>query len=375
MLLRERSFDKSSVKTASCDHTFEAVETKFGEPIICRFMLPNKPITVENKKLRKPGKVGSKRPSGDGIYLDDGNQDLPTEFKERITILNGSTAVLVIEKPLSKGKRHNRLSIPMNQVMNEFLRPEEKVMLSVQTGKGRPKTEARIIGVKGKKRKIYVTKWKTQVYNLVKGWNRFAKRNKLRSARSAAVVVPSAIKILKLCSFVLKKLIEFLSALEEQKLCGFIGLGKVVKALLGEVELMSDELVLGQQDTMVPWQCIFGAFDACKAEGEEKEKAIESARESLSFLEEQIEGKTFFGGEKIGFLDLAVGWIPLWLGVMEQVGEMKLLDAEKFPSLHEWSQNFIKIPLIKEALPPREKLVDYFTASVSYMRSLASQKQ
>lgn len=60
---------------------------------------------------------------------------------------------------------------------------------------------------------------------------------------------------------------------------------------------------------------------------------------------------------------------------MEQVGEMKLLDAEKFPSLHEWSQNFIKIPLIKEALPPREKLVDNFTASVSYMRSLASQKQ
>ncbi|KAG5563062.1 hypothetical protein RHGRI_005718 [Rhododendron griersonianum] len=111
------------------------------------------------------------------------------------------------------------------------------------------------------------------------------------------------------------------------------------------------------------------------SEGEEKEKAIESARESLSFLEEQIEGKTFFGGEKIGFLDLAVGWIPLWLGIMEQIGEMKLLDAEKFPSLHEWSQNFIKIPLIKEALPPREELVDYFTPSVSYMRSLASQKQ
>ncbi|KAG5563063.1 hypothetical protein RHGRI_005718 [Rhododendron griersonianum] len=126
----------------------------------------------------------------------------------------------------------------------------------------------------------------------------------------------------------------------------------------------SDEKVRISVSNSLPW-----------SEGEEKEKAIESARESLSFLEEQIEGKTFFGGEKIGFLDLAVGWIPLGLGVMEQVGEMKLLDAEKFPSLHEWSQNFIKIPLIKEALPPREKLVDNFTASVSYMRSLASQKQ
>lgn len=181
MLLRERSLDKSSINIASCDRTFEAVETKFGEPIICRFRLPNKPIAVENKKLRKSVKVGSKRPSSDGIYFDDGNLDLPTELKERIAILNGSTAVLVIEKPLSKtdlSKRHSRLSIPMNQVMNEFLRPEEKALLSARTGKG---IEARIIGAKGKKRRIYVTKWKTQVYNLVKGWNRFAKRNKLRS--------------------------------------------------------------------------------------------------------------------------------------------------------------------------------------------------
>jgi len=122
-------------------------------------------------------------------------------------------------------------------------------------------------------------------------------------------------------------------------------------------------------------KCILGAFNACKAEGEEKEKAIELAKESLSFLEKQIEGKMFFGGEKIGFLDLAVGWIPLCLDVMEQVGEMKLFDAKKFPSLHEWSQNFIQSPLIKEALPPREKLVAYLTASVSYLRSLASQKQ
>ncbi|KAH7839800.1 hypothetical protein Vadar_009061 [Vaccinium darrowii] len=122
-------------------------------------------------------------------------------------------------------------------------------------------------------------------------------------------------------------------------------------------------------------KCILGAFNACKAEGEEKEKAIESAKESLSFLEKQIEGKMFFGGGKIGFLDFAVGWIPLWLGAMEQVGEMKLLDAEKFPSLHEWSQNFIQIPLIKEALPPRQKVVANLTAFVSYLRSLASHKQ
>jgi glutathione S-transferase len=118
---------------------------------------------------------------------------------------------------------------------------------------------------------------------------------------------------------------------------------------------------------------VFGAFEAaCLAEGEEKMKAIESAQESLAFLEKQIEGKKYFGGEEIGFLDLAAGWIPHWLNVMEEAGGMKLLDAEKFPSLHEWAQNFIQIPLIRECIPPRDKLLEYFNASISYMRSLAT---
>ncbi|KAA8542759.1 hypothetical protein F0562_023911 [Nyssa sinensis] len=121
-------------------------------------------------------------------------------------------------------------------------------------------------------------------------------------------------------------------------------------------------------------KCVFGAWGACRAEGEEKEKAIESAHESLAYLEKQIEGKKFFGGEQIGFLDLVVGWMPLWLGVMEEAGGMKLLEAEKFPFLHEWAQNFIEIPLIKECMPPREKLANYFQASLSYLRSLATNK-
>ncbi|ONI09272.1 hypothetical protein PRUPE_5G228000 [Prunus persica] len=120
---------------------------------------------------------------------------------------------------------------------------------------------------------------------------------------------------------------------------------------------------------------VFGAWRACTAaEGEEKEKAIESALESLAYLEKQIEGKKFFGGEEIGYLDLALGWIPHWLNTMEEAGGMKLLEAERFPSLHEWGHNFIQIPLIKECLPPREKLVNYLNASLTYLRSLSANK-
>ncbi|KAI9174744.1 hypothetical protein LWI28_022172 [Acer negundo] len=117
-------------------------------------------------------------------------------------------------------------------------------------------------------------------------------------------------------------------------------------------------------------KCVMGAWGACQAEGEEKEKAIESAAESFAFLEKQLEGNKYFGGEEIGFLDLALGWIPHWLNVMEQVGDMKLLDADNFPLLHQWAHRFIQLPLIKSCLPPRENLVNYFTASLTYMRSL-----
>ncbi|XP_031261397.1 glutathione S-transferase U8-like [Pistacia vera] len=122
-------------------------------------------------------------------------------------------------------------------------------------------------------------------------------------------------------------------------------------------------------------ECLMGAFGACWKKGEEKDKAVESAIESFAFLEKQIEGKKYFGGEEIGYLDVALGWIPHWLTVMEQVGEMKLVDGEKLPLLNEWCHNFIQIPLIKESLPPREKLVTYFNASVGYMRSLAPNNQ
>lgn len=121
-------------------------------------------------------------------------------------------------------------------------------------------------------------------------------------------------------------------------------------------------------------QVLIAVWGAFTAEGEEKEKAIKSALEPLAYLEQQIEGKKFFGGEKIGYFDLVVGWLSQWLNVMEEVGGMKLLEAERFPLLHEWGQNFIQAPAIRECIPPREKLVEYFHFSLTYGRSLAANK-
>ena len=102
-------------------------------------------------------------------------------------------------------------------------------------------------------------------------------------------------------------------------------------------------------------------WEAFIAQGEEKEKAIELALESLSFLEKQIEGKSFFGGDEIGYLDLVVGWISYWLNPMEKVGNMKLLDSDRFPSLYKWSHNFIDTTPIRECLTTLERFSTIIT--------------
>ncbi|CAI0380528.1 unnamed protein product [Linum tenue] len=68
-------------------------------------------------------------------------------------------------------------------------------------------------------------------------------------------------------------------------------------------------------------KCVFRAWKAFwRPKGEEKDKAIEVSVERFEYLEKRIQGKTFFGSgedgeeeenEKIGHLDLVLGWIQL----------------------------------------------------------------
>ncbi|KAF1859673.1 hypothetical protein Lal_00010257 [Lupinus albus] len=41
---------------------------------------------------------------------------------------------------------------------------------------------------------------------------------------------------------------------------------------------------------------------------------------------------------------------------MEELGDIEILNDEKFPSLHEWKQNFNQISPLKDCIPPREKI-------------------
>ncbi|KAE8076180.1 hypothetical protein FH972_014844 [Carpinus fangiana] len=99
-----------------------------------------------------------------------------------------------------------------------------------------------------------------------------------------------------------------------------------------------------------------------RTSGEEQEKAIEDTPEMLKVMEEDGLGRDnkFFGGGNIGIVDIAFGQIAQWLGVIEEVVGVKMLEAHKFPRLHAWIKNFKEAPVIKENLPDSDEMLVSF---------------
>ncbi|XP_059448024.1 glutathione S-transferase U8-like [Corylus avellana] len=104
--------------------------------------------------------------------------------------------------------------------------------------------------------------------------------------------------------------------------------------------------------------------------GEEKERLLKLAIEAMEKIEEEIKGKEFFGGESIGYLDIALGWISYWLPVWEEVGSIQILDPLTFPATTSWAKNFLNHPIIKDNLPPRQKMIPYFHERSKFFSSL-----
>ncbi|CAN0926464.1 Probable glutathione S-transferase [Linum grandiflorum] len=101
----------------------------------------------------------------------------------------------------------------------------------------------------------------------------------------------------------------------------------------------------------------------CK-EKAERGKLTEEALQHLKTLEEQLEGKRFFGGDEIGMVDIAASFFGYWIGVIQEVTGMEelLITNDKFPLLCNWIDEFVGHSVVKETLPPKDKLFAAFKA-------------
>lgn len=100
-------------------------------------------------------------------------------------------------------------------------------------------------------------------------------------------------------------------------------------------------------------------FNVYTKTGEELKKAAKELQEALKNLEKALDGKKFFGGETLGYLDIIVGWIPYWLRVIEELTGAIIIDDETLPLMNAWFDNFLAVEIIKNTLPPKDEFYEF----------------
>ncbi|XP_073134603.1 probable glutathione S-transferase [Henckelia pumila] len=113
-------------------------------------------------------------------------------------------------------------------------------------------------------------------------------------------------------------------------------------------------------------KCVPAMWKACSSTGEEQEKGKEEAQELLKFLENELKGKKFFGGaDSIGLVDIAANSVGYWYVIIAELVGLKIITTEKFPNLCRWIDEYVNSSSVKEHLPDREKLAEYFRAHLT----------
>ncbi|XP_062111739.1 glutathione S-transferase U17-like [Humulus lupulus] len=96
---------------------------------------------------------------------------------------------------------------------------------------------------------------------------------------------------------------------------------------------------------------------------EGRKLAEEHAKTGIQHLEEAFiklsKGKAFFGGDHIGFLDIAFGCCLGWVENTEITTGLKLIDEATTPHLAVWAQHFLQHPAVSAVMPEKEKLLEF----------------
>ncbi|CAN0854526.1 Glutathione S-transferase U7 [Linum grandiflorum] len=115
------------------------------------------------------------------------------------------------------------------------------------------------------------------------------------------------------------------------------------------------------------------SFKAYVGQGKEQEDGTEEFIQQVKHLEGELEGKEYFGGDRIGFVDIAAFFLLNWLGALEEVStEVDLLTKEKFPVLFKWMEMLGGDEVVMGCVPPRDKLLDYVRATRAFLLEAAS---
>ncbi|XP_049405370.1 glutathione S-transferase U17-like [Solanum stenotomum] len=109
---------------------------------------------------------------------------------------------------------------------------------------------------------------------------------------------------------------------------------------------------------------------------EAKTAVVEKISEGNMLLEEAFikisKGKSYFGGDRIGYLGIVLGSLLGWVKAIEIMDEMKILDETKLPSLAEWDERFFSDKAVKDIIPQPEKLVEAYRKYIEMKKATSN---
>ncbi|CAL4915213.1 unnamed protein product [Urochloa decumbens] len=93
-----------------------------------------------------------------------------------------------------------------------------------------------------------------------------------------------------------------------------------------------------------------------KAEGMKQSFAVAATLEGA--LRECSKGKPFFGGDSVGYVDMALGGFVAWVHAIEKLYGLKVFHAAKTPLLAAWLERFCALDAATAVMPDVDKLVE-----------------
>uniref|UniRef100_A0A0D9V201 Glutathione S-transferase n=1 Tax=Leersia perrieri TaxID=77586 RepID=A0A0D9V201_9ORYZ len=101
-----------------------------------------------------------------------------------------------------------------------------------------------------------------------------------------------------------------------------------------------------------------GIYDGGRS-AEERAASLARARAALDRLEGELgEGRRWFGGERVGLVDVALGGFVPAMVASEAATGVGIVDAARTPMLAAWVERFCALDEAKAAMPPIERLVE-----------------
>jgi len=96
---------------------------------------------------------------------------------------------------------------------------------------------------------------------------------------------------------------------------------------------------------------------------EEKMERLKPTFAAIETLEAAFgqcsKGKPFFGGDSVGYVDVALGGLLVWVRASEVLLGVKFLDAARTPLLAAWAERFASLDAAKTALPDFGRVIKH----------------